>query len=397
MREGVAAARGFAVGVGMRLDLSNYLPKFTIDVPIRSPNRWPRRTTLAWIAGVGLAGLVAIVALLPLLMSARYRVVGEAALASDAASATVAFQQALRWSPNNPEIHRALAQSYLRLNQPQEAIDMLDMLEQAYRLRPESLLIRQELAQAYEASGQIERADGLWRSLGLSAATMLMLGEQARAAKDFDSALVWYARATRIGSDLGSSIEYNRALVLRDQGQLQPAFEALGRATAEDRGWLSPQMRFQAWRLRGTWLYEQRQMAAAEAALVKSIALAPAEKQLHPDLSEAYRFLALAQWNQQHQQEALQSLEMALTLNPQNPWAYIDRGKLVYLQDRANITTAEMQFTQALAFLPENVDVWKQIIGFWQYVGETQKIALWCQEAQSKGIASQLDMLCPNR
>jgi tetratricopeptide (TPR) repeat protein len=393
MREGVAA-RGFAVGVGMRLDLSHYLPKFAINVPIRSPNRWPRRTTLAWIAGVGLAGLVAIVALLPILMSARYRAAGEAALASDAASATVAFQQALRWSPNNPEIHRALAQSYLRLNQPQEAIDML---EQAYRLRPESLLIRQELAQAYEAGGQIEHADGLWRSLGLSAATMLMFGEQARTAKDFDSALVWYARATRSGSDLGSGIEYNRALALRDQGQLQQAFEALGRATAEDRGWLSPQMHFQAWRLQGTWLYERRQMAAAETALLKGIALAPTDQQLHPDLSEAYRFLALAQWNQQQREEAMQSLEMALTLDARNPWAYIDRGKLVYLQDRANIATAEMQFTQALTFLPENVDVWKQIIGFWQYVGETQKIAVWCQEAQSKGIASQLDMLCLNQ
>ena len=38
MREGMAA-RGFAVGVGMRLDLSHYLPKFAIEVPIRYASR----------------------------------------------------------------------------------------------------------------------------------------------------------------------------------------------------------------------------------------------------------------------------------------------------------------------------------------------------------------------
>jgi tetratricopeptide (TPR) repeat protein len=205
----------------MRLDLSHYLPKFAIDVPIRSPHRWPRRTTLAWIAGVGLASLAAIVALLPTLMSARYRAAGEAALASDAASATIAFQQALRWFPNNPEIHRALAQSYLRLNQPQEAIDML---EQAYRLQPASLLIRQELAQAYEASGQLERADGMWAALGLSAPSLLQLGEQARAKKQIHEALLWYERARRVAPDAGDS-HYFAGLAYRDTKQFDLAIQ----------------------------------------------------------------------------------------------------------------------------------------------------------------------------
>jgi tetratricopeptide (TPR) repeat protein len=349
---------------------------------------------LAWFVGLGLVGLVAIVALLPALMSARYRAAGEAAMNSDAVGAAAAFQQALRWSPDDPQIYRALAQAYLRLNKPQEAIDVL---ERAYRLQLDSLLIQQELAQAYEAGGQIDRADRLWASLGLSAATALTLGERARIAKDFDGALAWNARATRVGSGLSSSIEYNRALVLRDLGQQEQAFDALGRATTGDQGWISPQTRFHAWRLQGTLLYERRQMAAAEAALLKAIEVAPTDKQLQPALSEVYRFLGLVQWNQQQPQAAMQSVEMALTLDARNPWAHIDRGKFVYLLDRSNVTAAEKQFALALALLPKNVDIWKQIIGFWQNAGEGQRVAAWCQHAQSQGIVAELEMQCQNQ
>jgi Tetratricopeptide repeat/Ca-dependent carbohydrate-binding module xylan-binding len=202
MRDGVAVARGFAVGVGMRLDLSHYLPKSAIDAPIHSLHRWPRRTTIAWAVGLGLAGLAVLAALLPVLIAARYVAAGEAALdgaAGDATRAADSFQQALLWSPNDPEIHRALAEAYLRLEQPQKAIDTL---EQAFRLQPESLLIRQELAAAYEAGGQLQRADGLWAALGMTPNDMLQNGDNAFGQRDFATAHAWYARATRVQSEL---------------------------------------------------------------------------------------------------------------------------------------------------------------------------------------------------
>jgi hypothetical protein len=141
MREGVAAARGFAVGVGMRLDLAHYLPKSAIDAPIHSPHQRPRRTTIAWVAGLGFAGLAALAALLPALMHARYRAVR-------------AFRNALRWSADDPAMYRTRTQSYLQLGPPPQATDAP---EQSYRLRLQSLLIRRALAEAYDASGQIQR------------------------------------------------------------------------------------------------------------------------------------------------------------------------------------------------------------------------------------------------
>jgi tetratricopeptide (TPR) repeat protein len=211
----------------MRPDLSHYLAKFAIDAPIRSFHRWPQRTTIAWMVGLGLAVLAALVALLPATIGAHYRATGQAALADDAASAAGAFQQALRWSPNDPEIYRALAKSYLRLNQPQQAIDAL---EQAYRLRPASLLIQQELAQAYEAGGRTQQADALWSALGLAPHDMLVLGEQARRAKQYAEALAWYARAGRTAPDSGESLYY-AGRAYRDAQQLDRSLQVLQEAS----------------------------------------------------------------------------------------------------------------------------------------------------------------------
>jgi tetratricopeptide (TPR) repeat protein len=183
----------------MRLDLSDYLPKLAIDVPINSPQRWLRYTSLAWIVGPGLVALALVTAVLPALMSARYRAAGEAAIASDAGSAAAAFQLALSWSPDDPETHRALAKAYLQLNRPQQAIQAL---EQAYRLRPESLLIRQELAQAYEADGQWERANGVWAALGLTSERSLMIGDGLFDQHRYLEAHTWYERAARTAVNL---------------------------------------------------------------------------------------------------------------------------------------------------------------------------------------------------
>ena len=161
----------------MRLDLSPCLPKLVIDAPIRSLSRWPRRTTIAWVAGLGLAGLAA---LQPALISAHYLTTGNVVVASAAAGAAGAFQPALSWSPDDPEIHSTLTEAYLHLDQPRKAIDTL---ERAFQLQLENLLLQQKLAQAFEVGGQMQRADEVLMALGVSAHEVRALGEQARRAK----------------------------------------------------------------------------------------------------------------------------------------------------------------------------------------------------------------------
>jgi tetratricopeptide (TPR) repeat protein len=386
----------------MKLDLAGYLSKQAIDAP-SAPlfSRWRRRPRI-WILGALLTLLVSLVMIMPSLISAAYLAAGTRALADSAApaeheraaQAAAYLKQALAWSPSSPDIYRALAQSYLRLNQPKEAIDAL---ERAYRLRPESLLIQQELAQAYEAGGQTRRADALWAALGASAPEFLALGEQARAAGRATEALAWYDRAARLTPDLPSSIWYYRALALSNQGVREQAFEALRHATDDDKGWISPQTRFQAWRMWGNLLYNRRRFAEAKTALQKAITLFPADNRLQPALSDAYHFLGLAEWNMDRHNEAMQSLEKAVALNVESPWAHISYGILLYLHDRRHAPTTEAEFAAALKLRPGDAEVWKQLVSFWRRSGEIQRAEALCQEAQGTGVASALKQECPTR
>src|SRR5262245_51925769 len=120
MREGVAVARGFAVGVGMRPHLSHYLPKSAIDAPIRLLHRWPQRPTVVWMAGHSFAGPAEIAA-------------GYGALASELAGVAAHSHQALRWSLDDPLIYRAPLRSYLQPDPAQAPI------EHTYRPRSDNL------------------------------------------------------------------------------------------------------------------------------------------------------------------------------------------------------------------------------------------------------------------
>jgi tetratricopeptide (TPR) repeat protein len=199
----------------MRLDLLHYLPKHTIDAPISPLHSRRRHIPIVWAAGTILFVLVVFVATLPSLISAAYLAAGTRALADAAHPAERATQsvdylkQALAWSPSNPDIYRALADSYLRLDQPQFAIDAL---EQAYRLRPESLLIRQELAQAYDAGGRVKQADALWESMGVTSNRMIAIGDDFFAQHRYGDALNWYTRAVRSPTNLAFDQLFRRAV-----------------------------------------------------------------------------------------------------------------------------------------------------------------------------------------
>jgi tetratricopeptide (TPR) repeat protein len=186
----------------MKLDFDNYFPKHATSIPIPQPSgRWRRRPA-TWLIGVSLAIVAFCAMVVPTLIGAVYLAAGTRAHAAapggqdraQALQAVADLEQARAWSPFDPAVYRALATSYLQLGRAQDAIAAL---EQAYRLQPGSRLIQQELAQTYEAAGQFDRANALWRSLGLAAPQMLALGEQARASRQYAKALVWYTRAGR--------------------------------------------------------------------------------------------------------------------------------------------------------------------------------------------------------
>jgi len=136
---------------------------------------------------------------------------GNQALATGEASVAVQYlQQARTWSPASPGVYRSLAQAYLQLDQPAPVVAAL---EDAYRLRPDSLLIQQELAQAYEAADAIEQAYTLWETAGVTVEQMVVIGDRYLDQRQYAEATAWYSRAMYRQPVLQSRLTFRRFLI----------------------------------------------------------------------------------------------------------------------------------------------------------------------------------------
>lgn len=119
------------------------------------------------------------------------------------------LERARRWIPHDSALERSLAQAYSLLDQPQSVIALL---EQAYRRQPDSLLLREQLARAYDADGQVEHADEIWRALGAPPAFIVGEGDTALAQERYNEAHRWYQRALRFDPLLQNELAFRAAI-----------------------------------------------------------------------------------------------------------------------------------------------------------------------------------------
>lgn len=157
---------------------------------------WPSRTSCSAILSVTLLAVVVGSFLAPGLIGAAYTVAGQRAYVSardsvDIERAIGYFHAAQIWTPREPEPYRHAARANVNLGRYDAAVTNL---EAAYRLRPTSLLIQQELAVAYELAGQSEDASGLWTQLGISQDQMMLLGDRYLSAGAYREAWGCYRR-----------------------------------------------------------------------------------------------------------------------------------------------------------------------------------------------------------
>jgi hypothetical protein len=113
-------------------------------------------------------------------------------------TAVALLERSREWSPINADLDFALAQTYIRLEQPQQAIPFL---ESAVRLRPDSLNYRQTLASTYELVDEIEKARNLFAYSGVATSTLLSLGVEAARVGDVSAAQQWYRRANILAEE----------------------------------------------------------------------------------------------------------------------------------------------------------------------------------------------------
>lgn len=252
------------------------------------------------------------------------------------------------------------------------------------------------LAWAMAMQGKDTEAAIEWQAAGLTAEDLIARGDQARRAKQYEEALWWYGQATLLEPGLQSGVHYLQSVALRESGDANSALAKLQEAISLDQGWLEPAMRFRAWNRWGAWLYQQDRDSEAANALAKAIALYPEGQQPESALSESYRLLGLVQRDQGKLEQAVQSLETAVRLNEQSVWAYIGLGKTLYAYDVQRLDQVESEFAVALSLKPDNVGIWEDLIRFWRRVGEIERAESLCLQAQTAGIASELEDVCPS-
>lgn len=124
-------------------------------------------------------------------------------------AAAAALQQAGRWASADPTLYRRMAQLYLRHGRSSDAIAVL---EQAYRMQPESLLVSQDLAQAYEAAGETQRAGALWARIGMTPERMVRVGNTHLEQHAYPVAMAWYRLALDQDSRLRSTLAFQATI-----------------------------------------------------------------------------------------------------------------------------------------------------------------------------------------
>lgn len=233
-----------------------------------------------------------------------------------------------------------------------------------------------------------------WRKAGMRAEDFLAMAEKARQKEDWETALLWYQNAQRMGMELRSTVAYIRFLILRQGGKEDEAMRALQSAVEHDRGWVDGNDRCQAWLRWGASLHEQKRDRKAEMVLSEAIARCPEAPRFSTLLSEIYRFLALSQWAQGKVDQAVSNARKAVELNEKSVWAHIHYGKILYFHDPSLVKQTDHEFAVALNLSP-NVEIWRNLIGFWRWVGEMEQASQLCERAITLGLSAELTEECP--
>ena len=313
------------------------------------------------------------------------------------------LEKAIELSPNQSYPYLLLGRTQCLLGEPANAIQSY----LTYRsLRPNNPLGHLELGFALEANclKEIDRteshqhlAEGYefecrdetfrtailkeWRAANVSEHDFLEQGKMMRKRQRYQDALLWYGRAAALGGGSESEWWYTRYLQSQEKGNESEAYAALGKAVDLDSGWYDLDAQFLAWYQWGKWNYLNGRAELAASALGYAIGNTPGKTNLQPTLSEAYRFLGLAEWEQDNLEVAVENLQKAVQINPQNVWAHIHYGKVLYARNPSRAPDTSEQFAFALDLAVDRLEVWMNIIDFWVWVDEVDQANQLCKQA----------------
>ena len=326
-----------------------------------------------------LAAVVALLALgLPHLLSAYHLEAGGRAL-DQPATALRHLQQAINWVPANAQAYRLLAKVYRTRGDLPAAVEAMQRFIQT---NPKNPLGHIELAQLYEAAetaglpqiaGHTPAAESAleWRRAGLSAANLLAWGEQARIAKQYPDAELWYRRAARLAPDLGDP-RYSLGLLYEEQEQWPQALEAYQQASAAPR--LDQVGRSTAYFHAGLiyrWHLDPAQPEQALAAYQAAVSLDDFSSD--SDAAQGHYLLGYALREAGRDPQAyLPQFRSAVGLNPRHGWAHLLLGLTLY-EANQDLPAAEAELRQAIQLDPTNRWAYYHLAELYRQAGLTDQ------------------------
>lgn len=260
-------------------------------------------------------------------------------------------QWTLQWLPDEPILWYRLAQLYKTRGQSEQEIAALT---RAVRLDSENLIIGRDLAIAFEAAGQFDKARQQWQSIGVDETSFIEFGRQLLVAGDIAQAKMWFDRASQLNVELGDS-DYYRGLVAQEEHNLDQAlhyyelaltasaFSSVGRSDVLTRLAL---------------LYQYSLHVSQPERAFEHFNAAIADNSFTINLLAATAYYERGTYFERGEQfaDAIAAYEAALALRPNHNWAQLRLGRAIYMA-HDDLARAETTIQQAIAIWPQGNDL----------------------------------------
>ena len=220
-----------------------------------------------------------------------------------------------------------------------------------------------------------QRAVAAWKKGGFAVGGMLRAGEMAFSSKQFDKALTWYEQSLLFNENR-SDILYNIGRVFEEKKQWLQALEAYHQAISLGQFRLMP-LSVVYFRIGEI---NQRQLESPNYDLALQAyyqALFHNDFRNDQERAQCYYRIGETLWWQRKVDQAIASLEQAITLNPRHDWAYIRLGTAYYVRTQ-DLQQSEQALLQAIMLSPQNKWAYYHLGEIYQQAGNLdQAIAMY--------------------
>lgn len=152
----------------------------------------------------------------------------------------------------------------------------------------------------------------------------------------------------------------------------------LERAVISDKGWQRLGYRYTAWNEWGKYLSDSGNIP--DSIIAFDNALNSKDPRVSDGgLSGTSALLGFAYLQNDQPTQAIIAFERAIELDPENAFAYVNLARTYYTVDSSDLDRVRNLIDQALEIAPQDITIWRTVIGFWAFVDQPEEVERLCQ------------------